>query len=193
VEEEGIKSALELAMERISALPQLTPEEIEEQKQKENAPIGTAIAVKYINGALSVDDLPVELSRYEECRQPIIRRALLSCLCSEMRIENNLQDASRALRGMAALAPRKKSLCEQTEAAFERIFEEFETEKEQRINEFRDLARQKLRDRGICGSAVRPNLDEDGQWNEQMVSMQQAYAPKLGRLRNNLLEELLQG
>src|SRR5512137_2431855 len=60
-EEEGIKSAFELAMERISGLPKLTPEEKAEQKEREYAPIGTSIAVKYMDGALADSELPIQL------------------------------------------------------------------------------------------------------------------------------------
>jgi hypothetical protein len=191
VEEEGIKSALELAMERISALPQLTPQEIEEQRQKENAPLGTAIALKYLNGTISDAELPAELNRYEGERRQIIYRALLSSLCNEMRLENNPQHIMRSLRAVAALIPQKKSLCETAANSFGQILDEFKTAREKRISELGDLARKKLSELGIGGSAVWPNLNEDDHWKEELASIQRAYEPKLERLRNNLLEEIL--
>jgi hypothetical protein len=49
VEEERIKSAFEIAMERISDLPELTPEEIAAQNEKKYGPIGKVIAGNYVN------------------------------------------------------------------------------------------------------------------------------------------------
>lgn len=105
--DDEVKSAFELAMERISALPQLTPQEMAEQKEKENAPVGRAIAVKYLNGALSVEDLPAELSRYGEDRQQSIRRALLAVLCREMRFGNPLRRQQKHCGALRPLSPGK--------------------------------------------------------------------------------------
>jgi hypothetical protein len=190
LEDEGIKSALELAMERVSALPQLTPQEVAEQKIRENAPVGTAIAVKYLSGTLSDAELPVELSRYEGDRRLIICRALLASLCRELRFGNTPRNAQKALLGAAAVAPRNRMLCEEAARSFERILGEFEAAKEKRLGEFMALAGQKMNELGISGSAVRPNLNENDRWKEALAAMQQAYEPKLEELRAMLEQEL---
>jgi hypothetical protein len=191
LEEEGVKSALELAMERISALPQLTPQEIEEQRRKENAPIGTAIAVRYLNGTLSDTELTAEINRHETEKQQIIRRALLSALCSEIRLGNSPQSVARSWQGMKELSLSNKGLCEAASMDFSRILEEFESVREQRLNKFGVLGRENLEKLGISGSAIRPNLNENEPWKEEMASLQRDFEPKLERLRNNLLEGLL--
>jgi len=191
LEDEGIKSALELAMERVSALPQLTPQEVAEQKIRENAPVGTAIAVKYLSGTLSDAELPVKLSRYEEDRRLIICRALLARLCRELRFGNTPRNAQKALLGAAAVAPQNRMLCEEAARSFERILGEFEAAKEKRLGEFMALAGQKMKELGISGSAVRPNLNENDRWKEALAAMQQAYEPKLEALRA-MLEHGLQ-
>ena len=190
MDDEGIKSALELAMERISALPQLTPQEIAEQKERENAPVGTAIAVKYLNGTLSAAELPVELGRYEGERQRVIRRAMVASLCREMRFGNTPEDARKALLGAATVAPEKSGLCEEAAKSFEQILCEYETAKEKRLGEFAALAGQKMRELGISGSAVRPNLNENEEWQRAVSEMRQAYEPKLDKLRNELLRRI---
>ena len=62
MKEEKIKSALEIAMEKVSDLPELTREEIEEQKEKEYGPVGDAVAKKYLSGTISDGELPPLMS-----------------------------------------------------------------------------------------------------------------------------------
>ena len=179
-------------MERISALPQLTRQEIAEQKEREYAPVGTAIAMKYLNGTLSDAELPVELSRYEGERQHIIRRALLTGLCREVRFGNTPRETRKALLGMTAVAPQKKHFCEEAARSFEQILDELEAAKEKMIGEFGAVAGQRMKELGISGSAVRPNLSENDRWNQELAAMQQAYEPKLEMIRGKLMHELLQ-
>lgn len=193
MDDEGIKSALELAMERISALPQLTPQEIAEQKEKENAPIGMAIAVKYLGGGLSEAELPAELTRYEGERQRLIRRTMLSCLCGEINFKNTPQNVLKALRGAEAVAPHGKGRCEEASKVFTQILDEFEEVREKGLAEFAALARRRMKNLGIDGSAVRPNMNEDERWKQELSATQQAFEPKLEIIRKNLLEALLRG
>jgi hypothetical protein len=190
LDDEGVKSALELALERISALPELTPQEIAEQKERENAPVGTAIAVRYLNGTLSDAELPAELGRYEGERQHIIRRALLATLVRELRFGCDPRDAQRALLGASAVAPLKKNFCDAAAKSFERILREFEADKEGRLEEFSALSRQRLSELGISGSAVRPNLDEDEEWKLAVSRIRQTYEPQLDKLRYELLQKI---
>ena len=190
MDDEGVKSALELALERISALPELTLQEIAEQKERENAPVGTAIAVRYLNGTLSDAELPAELGRYEGEKQHIIRRALLATLVRELRFGRDPRDAQRALLGASAVAPLKKNFCDAAAKSFERILREFEADKEGRLEEFAALSRQRLSELGISGSAVRPNLDEDEEWKLAVSGIRQTYEPQLDKLRYELLQKI---
>ena len=76
--EEGIKSALEIAMEKISRLPELTPEEIAGQKEREYMPIGEALCQRYLNGAITDKDLSFELEKCHGDKEHIVRRTLVS-------------------------------------------------------------------------------------------------------------------
>ncbi|HTY62859.1 MAG TPA: hypothetical protein VMG30_11470 [Acidobacteriota bacterium] len=193
MEEEGVKSALELAMERIAALPQLTAQEIAEQKERENAPVGKAIVVKYLSGTLSSEELPLELNRYQGERQQMIRRSLLMSLCRELRLGNTLQDVERALLGMATVAPQKRDACEEAARGFHTILDAFETAKQKVLGEFGEVAGRDLIQLGIRGSAVRPNLNENESWKRHLAAMRQAQEPKLEKIRKDLLEEVLRG
>jgi hypothetical protein len=190
VEEERIKSALELAMERISAMPELTPEEVAAQKEKEYGPIGTALAVKYMSGALAAGELPHELSRYASDRRPVIRRFLVSNLCREILADDTLEAAVKALKGMLQIAPEKGEFLATIEANISEIHSEFETAKEKRLHEFSALTYEKIRNLGISGSAVRPNMLESEEWKKELSRIRQTFEPRLENIRRKLIQEI---
>jgi hypothetical protein len=189
VEEERVKSALELAMERISAMPELTPEEIAAQKEKEYGPIGTALAVKYMSGAIDADDLPAELNRHAPDRRQVIRRALVSNLCRGILAEGPMETVMKALNGMLRIAPERRDLVATMEKKIFEIFGEFKAAEEKGFREFSELAYEKLRGLGITGSAVRPNMTESEEWKEKLGRIKQACEPKLEKIKKLLIDE----
>jgi hypothetical protein len=190
LEEERVKSAFEIAMERISLLPELTPEEIAAQKEKECAPIGNGISQRYLVGAISDGELPAELDRYPGDRQQIIRRALIAGLCRAIRLEDEGGVARKALKGMSQLASAKGGFFEDAVKDFEQILSEFEQEQEDNSREFEVLARERLRDLGISGSALRPNLNADQHWQQKLGKIRQAYEPRLDDFKQRLIQKL---
>ena len=189
-EEEGIKSAFELAMERISGLPKLTPEEKAEQKEREYAPIGTSIAVKYMDGALADSELPIQLKRYDGIHQRIVRRALISSLCREINFANGRDTVRKAWNGVSRIAPEQRGALESIEKSFWEISAEFEAAKEQRFREFVISANDGIKKLGISGSAIRPNLNENEQWEQELNEARKAYEPKLKNIVDSLMREL---
>lgn len=190
MEEEGIKSALELAMERISGMPELTPEERAEQKEREHAPIGVAMAVRYMGGALAGTELPIELKRYNGSRQQIVRRALISSLCREMCPEKGQEIALKALGGIMQIAPGKKAFLEKAEKRFLQILSDFEEDKKGSYGRFEASAAKIIRTLGISGPAVRLDFNENEEWRLEVTALAQAYEPRLEKLRDSLIKEL---
>ena len=88
MEEERIKSALELAMERVAGLPELTPEEIAEQKEKEYRPVGETLGNKYLQGVIDGREMASELSQYRGEPARIVGKSLVSCLRSSIRLDD---------------------------------------------------------------------------------------------------------
>jgi hypothetical protein len=190
VEEERIKSAFEIAMERISGLPELTPEEIAAQKEKEYGPIGTTLAVKYMNGTITDSELPIELKRHQEDRRRIIRRALVTSLCREMVLDGTKATAMKALSGIEQIAPEIKDDLRAVEEDYLKTVGEFEAARNERFREFEIMARERMKSFGISGSAVRPNIIENEQWQKELAAIQQSYEPRLSGMRNALIQRL---
>ncbi len=190
MKEERIKSALEIAMEKISDLPELTREEIEEQKEKEYGPIGEALAMKYLSGTISDSELPLELAHYSEARGRIVRRSLVAGFCREIKLENEESGSARALKGFKLLASEKSGFVERMEDEFRKIIDEYSRIKEEKSRQFEVLAKERLVKLGISGSAVRPNLSEDADWKEQLREIQNLFEARLIDIRTRLMQEL---
>jgi hypothetical protein len=190
VEEERIKSAFELAMERISELPELTPEEKAAQKEKEYGPIGAGLAVKFMNGTLMARHLPIELKRYEGEPQQIVLRELISNLCREINLENTREAVQKALKGIARIAPEKGDLLKEIEADYLKILAEFESARRLALRKSEASAMEQMKAAGISGSAVRVNLNESEQWNQELDKVRRVYDPGLDRLRTTLRSKM---
>jgi len=183
VEEEKVKSALEIALEKISGLPRLTPEEVAAQKEMEYRPAGEAICRKYLEGTITCDALPAELARYPG--EQIVRRALIEGLCRSMQLED-ARKAFMALAGMAAIKTNKSGLVEAGEE-LRRIIGDFEREQQEKSAGFLTLEKQQLSSLGISGTAVRPNLNESEKLQQELAGIRRSYEPRLEGLRNMLL------
>jgi len=190
LKEEKIKSALEIAMEKVSDLPELTREEIEEQKKKEYGPVGDAVAKKYLSGTISDGELPQQLARHSGAQGLIVRHALVSSLCREIRLDNDRETSGRALQGLNLLSSEKSETVERIGHEFWEIVDEFIKNKEEKSRQFEVLAIERFRKIGIAGSAVRPNLNEDAHWKEQLLEIQNVYEPRLADIRIRLMQEL---
>jgi hypothetical protein len=186
VEEERIKSALEIAMERISALPELTPEDIAEQKEKQYGPVGEAMAGRYLSGAITEDELSGELNKHTDQRQ-IVCFGAVSALCRSLRLDEDPEITARALRGLDRIALGKTSLIEKAGEEFRAVLREFELEIRTQLQGIESLVLEPL---GISGSAVRCNPAVNEPWLEKLGKIRQSHEPRLEKLRAGLLREL---
>jgi hypothetical protein len=187
--EEEIKSALEIAMERISGLPQLTPEEIVEQKEKEYKPIGETLCQKYLEGKMTENELSSEVDKRPSVQGRIIRRALILSLSRSIQLEDPII-AGRALKGLTQVGVQDKGFCEDAGRRLDQIFGDFLQDKNARSREFENLSRERIQNLGVSGSAVRPNLVADESLQAELARIRQAYEPRLEELRNMLLQKL---
>ncbi len=99
MEDHRIKSAREIAMEKVANMAALTPEQVKQQKEREYKPRGEAIARKYLQGAVRGTDLPIELGKYHAEEQQIVKRALVSTLCESIDVED-MGKSKKALEGI---------------------------------------------------------------------------------------------
>ncbi len=181
--EDRIKSAHEIAMERLASLSALTPEELDEQREKEYGPRGVAIAKKYLDGRLRSSELARELKRYQGKDGEAARKAFVSTLCESIGLQDKAQ-SMKAIDGIAAVAGKADFAGVKQE--IETISGDFIREAERRRAEYTDLMRQKLVSTGISGSAVWPNVAEDDDWRRELKIIGVGYSERIGVIREKL-------
>jgi hypothetical protein len=185
VAEDRIKSAREIAMERLASLSALTPEELDEQRKKEYGPRGAAIAQKYLEGTLRSSELARELKRYQGKDGEAVRKAFVSTLCESIGLQD-VTKSMKAIDGIAAVAGKVDP--GEMKREIETISGEFIREAERRRAEYTDLMRQKLVSMGISGSAVWPNVAEDDDWRRELKRIGVGYSERADVIREKLSE-----
>ena len=185
MEQDRIKSAREIAMERMAGMPGLTPEELDEQREKEYRPRGVAIAGRYLDGTLRNSDLVRELRCYQGKDGEAVRKAFVSALCQSISLRDETKSV-KAIEGIGTVAG-NADLGEMTREMGV-ISGEFRQREEQRWTVYEDLARQKLGHLGISGSAVRPNVAESEEWRQELASIEAGYRERIESIREKLSE-----
>lgn len=185
MEDEGIKSALEIAMERLSGMPELTPEDISEQREKEYRPIGEGLCHKYLQGLLAAVDLAPELNRHEGECGVVVRRSLITCLCRALRLEAPAA-ADRVIEGVLAIAPATRGLRHKIQTDWMSVFEDYKKGQAALLKEKSAAARERLSRLGIGGSAVTPAMDRDEEYTQALAGLQQSFEPRLEAVRARL-------
>jgi hypothetical protein len=184
VEEHRIKSAWEIAMEKVANMPGLTREEVARQKEEEYKPVGEAIARKYLEGAIRGNDLPGELGKYRGSHGQIVKQAFVLILCQAIDL-TQVDKGRRAIEGIRALAGAGTRF-EELITEFAEISVEFERETQQKIEAIEVKERERLRSLGISGSAIRPNVMSGADWQDKKKRIEHGYGLRLDRLRKSL-------
>jgi hypothetical protein len=186
MEEHRIKSALEIAMEKVAEMPGLPREEIAEQREREYKPIGEAIARRYLERAIRGADLPGELGKYRGNEGRIVKRALILRLCQAI-VPGDRARSRRTLEGIQVLAGASHRL-EEAKREFEATSGEFEREIKRKGETFETTEKERLRRLGISGSAIRPNVGEREEWQQERSRIEQEYNSRLDKLRKILMQ-----
>ena len=181
--DDRIKSARELAMERLAKISGLTPEEQAEQREKEYGPRGAAIAQKYLQGKVRSRELKSELEHYQDENRVAVRKGLVTALCDAVVIWDGAGSV-KAIDGLLAVIDKAELGGIRQEV--ETIAGDFIREAEQRRTEYVELARQKLAGRGISGAAVWPNVAEDDDWRQDLKKIGAGYSEKFEPVKERL-------
>ena len=185
VADDRIKSARELAMERLAKISGLTPEEQAEQREKEYGPRGAAIAHKYLQDKIRSREIKSELEHYQGKNRIAVKKGLVSALCDAVVIWDGAGSV-KAIDGLSAVID--KAELSGIRQDVETITRDFIGEAEQRRTEYTELARQKLTGKGISGSAVWPNVAEDDDWRQELKKIGAGYSEKFEPVKERLCQ-----
>ncbi len=183
MEDKKVKSAREIAMEKIAEMSKLTPQEAAELREKEYEPRGKVMANKYLGNALRKTDLEIELYKYQGEEREIVRKTFLSTLCQSIALED-MEKSRRAIEGMQTIE--KSEHLDEIKSEIESIFCEFDSQRQQKYAQFGELVKEKLKRLWISGSAVKPRLKENADWQGALKEIQATYNLRLSKVKEEM-------
>jgi DNA-binding transcriptional MerR regulator len=180
--DDQLKSALDIALERASKLGRMSSEEMNAAKEKELAAVGESLAMRYLEG-LPIRDIELELAKHKEHRQKVVGYLV-----------GGLIDRADPLNreGFKAVSAAIKHFIGTSTVAqqIESLLTEHRDELERTLNEQRSSVEaaelEKLKRRGISGSAVVPNIEASAEWIQVRESAISRYKKRLEELKTIL-------
>lgn len=165
-----IKSTLDIIMEKTKGLTMSQDEKTEFQHREMAAKI-KGLLLKFFDGLIDLDRLRIEAAAIKAENQQIFDRLIREELIKRIELEGNTAPVFAVLEGVTGtnLAPLRELLID-----FQR-----------RLERERDLAEKSLREiyreKGISGSAVRPNLDANAEWNDCVSKLTETFRQEVVR------------
>jgi hypothetical protein len=160
----------------------MSDEERREAREKELAGVGEALSERYLKG-LPIRDTELELSKYKEDRQKIIRY-FLDRLWDRLDLGNpreidKILSAIEHFTGNSSAAEGIRNLAI-----------EYRNEVEKTLGKNRDsledAGRKELKRKGIAGSAVIPVIESGPEWLQLQEGMRSRYRKRLEELKSFL-------
>ena len=182
-----VKSTIELAMEKVAKLPRLTEEELRQQKEKEFAPRGRAIAGRFLAGDLADEDLDSELSRYPEKQSEVVRGAFLASMCEAIDI-GEAEATARAFEGIETLV--RDDRLQETSSRLRGILQDFQEQRQRELARAEQAEAVILQELGVSGSGIRLNMEQSEGWREKRSELLARFRPKLDELKRELSDHL---
>ena len=183
-----IKSAFEKAMEKLEGLGKLSPEELRERKEMEYAPVGQALAEKYL-GHGYVQIFREEIDKYQGDEKGIVTKAALSRLVESVQLRD-YEMAERAVAGILTLKDdnrieeireKIKNLCNEFKQAEQQKYEQEKGEVEKRGRELLHRLR-------ISGSAIGEiNTQVSDAWKRISDEVYSQFEERLSDFKRELL------
>lgn len=179
-ENEKIKTALEIALEKAQKLGALSDEEKQRTKHEELVAAGEALAKRYLNG-LTLRDIGVELGKRGEEDRRIISRHLLSRLVDRIDLEHiagaeRILAAIQHLYGESGVVQSIRDVLQEYESSMEKAWQENRSALE-------SAKRNDLELKGISGSAVDPAIETSPEWLQIRHRLDSHYQERLEEMK----------
>jgi hypothetical protein len=180
-----IKSAWELAMEKVEKLGKLSPEELQRQKAERCGSIGQGLAERYLSG-LALRDLKLELDKHKGEEKELVRAALASRLIAAI----ELGEAERLVKVVEAILGLRLKSEHGLPAArgeIEGLFAEYREAQQKKRREVETAARGVLHQLRISGSAIGSvNPEVVPEWKNELDKIAQPYRERLDEIKARL-------
>ncbi len=180
-----MKSAWELAMEKVDRLGKLSPGELKRQKEEKYGEIAQILTDKYLSG-LALWQLEVELDKYKAEEKDLVRASLASKLIQSIDL-GNYERLEKVVEGISGL--KKEGDIKEIKAEIEQLFQEYREVEQEGRQEIEVAARGVLHQLRISGSAIGSiNHRVLPEWQQESDRFAQPYKERLEGLKGKLIE-----
>lgn len=188
MDNDRIKSAFELAMEKISEIPDATPEEIEKGREQEYQPLGAALAHRYLTITIKDEEVEATLHKFTGDEANIVRKAYILTLLDAIQLDG-INRIERIFNGIQIIS---KGLHHQRIIdEYKSMFHEFSNLREKHYAKYRIQLVELLQGIGISGSAVDPNIKNSEGWQVELARVKAPYEIRLIKFRENLYKQII--
>lgn len=178
-----MKSAIELAMEKVAEMPKIDAKEIEKHKQQELIETGESLANRLLNGALRKKNLTNELEKYDGAKRQLVRDSLLKVLKDTINLED--PSVNRLVFEILEVIDGQIDI-ETARVKLGQLIDDYQQQKQLDYALLVKDERNRLKLLGISGGAVIPNIHETEVWKEKLADLQERYSKKLKEIHNLL-------
>lgn len=180
-----IKSAWEIAMEKVEKLGKFSPEELRKKNEEKFAQIGQVLVDKYLGG-LDLWQLEVELDKYSGEERVLLKEAVASKLAQAVEL-GNYERLSRVINGISYL--KKGESIREIDDEIKELFQEYKQIEQEGSEEIEKSAREILHQLRISGSAIGAvNPKTVGEGQQELDRLTQPYRERLEPLKQKLID-----
>jgi hypothetical protein len=180
-----IKSAWELAMEKVDRLGKLSPEELRKQKEDRCGAIGRGLAERYLSG-MALRDVKLELDKHKGEERGLVSEALASRLIDAIEL-GDAERLSKVIEGVSELKLKNREGLAGVRSEIEQLFGEYPETEQKKRRELETAARGVLHQLRISGSAIGGvNPEVVPEWKNELDKIAQPYRERLDGMKARL-------
>ena len=163
-----IRSTMDIIMEKTKGLTMTEKEKTEFQQRELTGKI-KGLTQKFFDGIINLDRLRIEAAALREEQQEIFDQIITEEAIKRLELEGNNEPVFTVLENTTGI----------DSAPIQKILADFG----QRLKREREVHERalwdKLKEKGISGSAVLPNIKADPQWNDFLSNLKQEFREKI--------------
>ena len=180
-----IKSAWELAMEKVDKLGKFSPEELRQQKEDRCGSIGWGLAERYLSG-MALRDLKLELDKHKGEERGLVSAALASKLIDAIEL-GDAERLSKVIEGISELKLMSGEGLNGIRTEIEQLFGEYREAEQKKRREVEVAARGVLHQLRVSGSAIGGvNPEVVPEWKNELDKIAQPYRERLDGMKARL-------
>jgi hypothetical protein len=178
-----IKSAREIAQEKVSRLGELSPEERREQRQDRCRQIGKSLAEKYLS-QYDIRLLEGELNKHNDQDKKLIKQATVHRLIEGINLKHGSR-LDKISQGILTLANTENAI--ETIGKIKELFQVYEEAESRERQEIEEAGKEILHQLRVSGTAISQiNIRAKEEWEKRLTQLASPFEERLNDLKQEL-------